>query len=114
MVLEAMHHARLVVEALGYATDAIDAQYEELRDSLFCAVRSAHVKRDQFDAPTFDAIATVVQGHEAVYTTNYDLCSYWSRLDAEKRLKICAMSKTSSGPVRTGRSIHAMWMFETA
>ena len=85
-VLEAIHHAHVVVEALGNTTSAIDAQYEQLRDALFEAVRDVHIDWLQFTADMFDKIAGVIQDHEAVYTTNYDLCMYWARLDAAGRI----------------------------
>lgn len=86
-VLEAIHHARVVVEALGYSVEAIDAQYEHVRDALFSAVHGAHLSWPQFTRGTFDKIASVIQGHGAVYTTNYDLCMYWARVDAAGRIK---------------------------
>jgi hypothetical protein len=85
-VLEAIHHAHVVVEALGNTPTAIDAQYEQLRDALFGAVHSVHVNWSQFTAGKFDKIASVIQDHEAVYTTNYDLCMYWARVDAADRI----------------------------
>jgi hypothetical protein len=85
-VLEAIHHARVVVEALGNTITAIDAQYEQLRDALFGAVHGVHVNWSQFTADKFDKIADVIQDHEAVYTTNYDLCMYWARVDAADRI----------------------------
>jgi Domain of unknown function (DUF4917) len=84
-VLEAIHHAHVVVEALGDTITAIDAQYEQLRDALFGAVHGVHINWSQFTADKFDKIAAVIQDHEAVYTTNYDLCTYWARLDAANR-----------------------------
>lgn len=86
-VLEAIHHAHVVVQALGNTTGAIDAQYEQVRDALFGAVHRVHVNWSQFTADRFDKIASVIQEHEAVYTTNYDLCMYWARLDAAARIK---------------------------
>jgi len=85
-VLEAIHHAHVVVEALGNTTGDIDAQYEQLRDALFGAVHGVHISWPQFTADKFDKIADVIQEHEAVYTTNYDLCIYWARVDAVGRI----------------------------
>jgi hypothetical protein len=84
--LEAIHHAHVVVAALGDATSAIDGQYEQLRDALFRAVHGVHVDWSQFTADKFDKIAGVIQEHEAVYTTNYDLCMYWARVDGARRI----------------------------
>jgi hypothetical protein len=85
-VLEAIHHAHVVVEALGNTTTAIDEQYEQVRDALFAAVHDVHISWSQIPRGTFDKIAGVIQEHEAVYTTNYDLCMYWARVDAVDRI----------------------------
>ena len=86
-VLEAIHHAHVVVEALGNTTKGIDEQYEQVRDALFGAVHGAHINWSQFTEDRFDKIAGVIQDHAAVYTTNYDLCMYWARVDAANRIK---------------------------
>lgn len=82
LALEAIHHAHVVVDALQSSTDTIDRQYEHVRDSLFDAVRAAHVEWQQVTDRRFDQIAGVIQDHAAVYTTNYDLSLYWSRMAA--------------------------------
>lgn len=86
-VLEAIHHAHVVAEALGNTITAIDAQYEQLRDALFAAIHGVHINWSKFTTDKFDKIAGVIQDHEAVYTTNYDLCMYWARVDAADRIK---------------------------
>src|SRR5262249_24487410 len=73
-VLEAIHQAHVVVKVLGNTTMAIDEQYERVRDALFAAVHDVHISWSQVLPGTFDKIAGVIQEHEAVYTTNYDLC----------------------------------------
>lgn len=85
MVLEAIHHAHVVVKALGNTTEAIDAEYKLVRDALFGAVHGVHIGWAQLTASRFDKIADVIQGHTAVYTTNYDLCMYWARIGATAR-----------------------------
>ena len=85
-VLEAIHHAHVVVDALGRPTDDVDAQYEHVKDALFSAVNNAHVVWSALGPGRFDAIAEVLQDHDAVYTTNYDLCLYWARLNAAHRV----------------------------
>ena len=87
-VLEAIHHAHVVVEALGNSAEAIDTQYEQVRDALFDAIHGTHPTWSQFTRERFDKIASVIQGHRAVYTTNYDLCMYWSRVDAASRIEM--------------------------
>lgn len=87
MALEAIHHAHVVVEALKNPTEAIDSQYEHVRDSLFDAVRAAHVDWSLFTPERFQQVASVIQDHAFVYTTNYDLCLYWSRMAASETTK---------------------------
>ena len=84
-VLEAIHHAHIVVDALEDSTEAVDALYEQVRDALFRAVRNVHVSWSKFTVETFDEVASAIQGHDAVYTTNYDLCMYWARIGAASR-----------------------------
>lgn len=74
-VLDAIHHAHVVVEALGDTTSAIDGQYKQLRDALFRAVHGVHVDWSQFTVDRFHKIVGVIQEHGTVYTTNYGLCS---------------------------------------
>src|SRR5262249_55595599 len=85
-VLEAIHHAHVVVEALENPTSAIDEQYKQVRDALFRAVNGVHIDWSQITADRFDKIADVIQDHETVYTTNYDLCMYWAHVDASDRI----------------------------
>lgn len=84
-VLEAIHHAHVVAEALEDPTDEIDIQYEQVKSALFSAVHDAHVGWSWISKEIFDAIASVIQNHDSVYTTNYDLCMYWARVDAANR-----------------------------
>lgn len=79
--LECIHHARLVLEALGRRTHQVDTVYTDVRDALFGAVTDAHVSWDQFPVATHRQIADTINEHESVYTTNYDLCLYWSHLE---------------------------------
>ncbi len=53
---------------------------------MFEAVNGVHVDWVQFGSDRFDKIAGAIQDHDAVYTTNYDLCMYWSRVDAKARV----------------------------
>lgn len=85
-VLEAIHHAHVVVEALEGTTETIDAQYEHVREALFKAINDVHVTWRQLEQYRFDTIARVIQDHIAIYTTNYDLCIYWSHINASRRI----------------------------
>lgn len=87
-VLECVHHARIVLEALGRGTDEVDTVYIEVRDALFGAVADAHVKWSQFPAEAHEQIAEHLDQCQSVYTTNYDLCLYWSHLQNYHHVKI--------------------------
>lgn len=79
-VLECIHNARTVLEALQQDTDRVELVYEQVRDSLFRSVSDAHVPWGEFPAETHKEIAEHLDQFDAVYTTNYDLCLYWSHL----------------------------------
>ncbi|WP_167288710.1 DUF4917 family protein [Nocardioides seonyuensis] len=82
-VLECLHHARIVLKALGDDVAEVEATYGEVRDALLSAVSAAHVDWNDFPVPTHTAIATSIAEHDNVFTTNYDLCVYWSLLQSD-------------------------------
>jgi hypothetical protein len=59
----------------------VDEIYAEIRDALFGAVADAHVTWGQFPVPAHRQIAETIDDYGAIYTTNYDLCLYWSHLE---------------------------------
>jgi hypothetical protein len=87
-VLECIHHARLVLEALGRRTREVDRMYAGVRDSLFDAVTGAHLKWISFPAVVHKQIVETVDEYDSVYTTSYDLCLYWSHLENRERVNI--------------------------
>jgi hypothetical protein len=87
-VMECIHHARLVLDALGRRTDRVDAVYAEVRDALFGAVTSVHIDWNRFPARAHRRIADIINARKFVYTTNYDLCLYWSHLENSDRVSI--------------------------
>ncbi|TCO33381.1 uncharacterized protein DUF4917 [Kribbella steppae] len=86
--LECIHHARLVLEALRRRTNQVDTVYAEVRDALFEAVTDAHLKWSRFPVNSHKQIAETLDEYESVYTTNYDLCLYWSHLQNRARVDI--------------------------
>lgn len=78
--LEAIHHARLVLDALSGDTDGVDGLYAQVRDGLFAAVNDAHVPWGSIPSPTETLIAEHLNSRRAVFTTNYDLVPYWAHL----------------------------------
>ena len=87
-VLECVHHARLVAQALREPTDVVDQLYAGVRDTLFETVVSAHVAWDHFPEEAHRAIAHELNGFRSVFTTNYDLCLYWSQLQEGRQVDL--------------------------
>lgn len=86
--LEAVHHARLVLDALGAGTQDVDDLYAQIRDGLFTAVNDAHLPWGAVPPTTETLIAKYLNGHRAVFTTNYDLVLYWSHLQNAARVSL--------------------------
>lgn len=76
--LEAVHHARLVADALNGDTGDIDDLYAGIRDGLFKAVNDAHLPWGSVPSSTEALIAEYLNGRKRVFTTNYDLVVYWA------------------------------------
>lgn len=79
--LECLQHARIVQLAFNRSTALMDRTYSAVRDALFGAVNDAHIDWGDIPSSTRTTIATSVAEYESVYTTNYDLCLYWSHMD---------------------------------
>ena len=86
--LEAVHHARLVVEALDGQTGDIDDLYARIRDGLFKAVNESHLPWTKFPPETQTLIAKYLNGCMKVFTTNYDLVVYWAHLQNAKSVNL--------------------------
>ena len=87
-VLECIHHARLVAQALGEPTDVVDHLYAGVRDTLFETVVTAHVTWEDFPAAAHRTIAHELDRFDSVFTTNYDMCLYWSHLQEIDRVDL--------------------------
>lgn len=85
-VLEAVMHAQVVLAAMSKGTSAVDSLYDEVRDSLFEAVRKVHVPHANLPQQTLRTLGDVVDGHRSVFTTNYDLLPYWALMDSPDAL----------------------------
>lgn len=75
--LECLSHARVVLSAFSRKTTRVDRAYGDVRDALFDAVGTVHPSWS--DVPRRD-IAELLEDQRTVYTTNYDLCLYWSHM----------------------------------
>lgn len=78
--LECLYHARIVLRALKEPTAKVDQTYAAVRDALFEAIGRVHVPWEQFPSSTHVELAANLNMYEAVFTTNYDLCLYWSHM----------------------------------
>jgi len=78
--LECLHHANVALNALGIPTEPVDTTYKHVRDALFNTVGQVHVQWSDFPAATQIHIANEIAEFQSVFTTNYDLCLYWSQM----------------------------------
>ena len=79
-VLAAIHHARIVDDAVGLPTTLVDNAYAMVRDALLETVSRAHVDWSGIPDSTNALIAEEMTKHRSVFTTNYDLCLYWAHM----------------------------------
>jgi Domain of unknown function (DUF4917) len=80
-VLEGLWHAERVLSALNRRRSDVERLYEQVRSQLVTAVRSVHIPWDQVPRTTFSRIAETLDGHERVFTLNYDLLTYWATME---------------------------------
>jgi hypothetical protein len=78
--LECVHHARIALKSLSKETGEVDRVYTEIRDALFLAVVEAHIPWERFPDESHKQIAMTLDKNVSVFTTNYDLCLYWSHM----------------------------------
>lgn len=80
-VLECLYHARVALTALKDDVSRIDQVYDQVQESLFTSVAKSHVPWARLSAWHHNVIAGTLNKHSSVFTSNYDLCLYWSRLE---------------------------------
>lgn len=86
--LEYLHHAHVVLRALGEDVAGVDMAYESVRSALLVAISATHIPWQQFPSAIHEVLASVLDRHKSVFTTNYDLCLYWSHLELSDRVDI--------------------------
>ena len=79
-VLEKLMHTQTILNALGDDASDIEKIYESVQSGLFEAVRKVHIPWAQTPDDTLSIIANVVNRHQEVFTTNYDLIPYWAQV----------------------------------
>ncbi|WP_084386832.1 DUF4917 family protein [Castellaniella caeni] len=98
-VLRAVYHALMVSID---NKDALESLYFDIKKSLISAVDRVHPKKSEIQCET---IKNELLNYDSVFTTNYDLISYWSLLHKMKKDSFFdffsreGLNK-SSGPVR--------------
>jgi len=81
-VLEALMHAEIVLAALGRGTARLAAVSRSVRNSLFETVRAVHVPWRLVSTSMLNQIAVTLDGHDRIFTTNYDLIPYWALMES--------------------------------
>lgn len=82
-VLGALRQSREVCELLGIDSRLIRSRYESIRSALIAAVHSVHPNWVQVPEGVLGVVGTHLLDYEVVYTTNYDLLVYWSRMSID-------------------------------
>jgi hypothetical protein len=77
-VLAELGAAIRVAKAFGKDATAFDEHYQRIQNALAVAVRSAHVEARAVPARTLSEIRSTLLAHGHVFTTSYDLLTYWS------------------------------------
>lgn len=80
-VLEALMHTEVVLDALGRSKSSVTALYRHVRESLFDTVRGVHVPWALLPRATLRVIGRVLDSHNKIFTTNYDLLPYWALME---------------------------------
>lgn len=96
-VLECLYHAGVAQTALHDDATRIDQAYGQVQHSLFTAVARSHVPWGTLSFWHHNVIAASLNKHSAVFTTNYDLCLYWSRLETTAPVKFVDFLWTADG-----------------
>lgn len=87
-VLAALNQAALVCDALGHSSQDAMTAYASVRDALLIAVRKVHLQHREVPTTTLLAIEDALAAHRSVYTTNYDLLTYWAIMSRDEGPRI--------------------------
>jgi hypothetical protein len=78
LVLGSIDTAIRTTTALERDASALIRHYQSIQRSLGGAVRSVHIRRLETPDLTLEAIKRTMERHKAVFTTSYDLLTYWA------------------------------------
>lgn len=82
-VLAGLAQARRVCASLSIDPSPIDTRYTSIRQALIDAVHSVHPTWEKVPHTTLQKIGTHLLQYRVVYSTNYDLLVYWSRMSVD-------------------------------
>lgn len=77
-VLLALRHAEVVQQAIGKNPAEFQAVATSVRTALVEAVGMSHVRHADVGVERLRAIGSSLRDHPFVFTTNYDLLTYWA------------------------------------
>lgn len=77
-VLADLAAAIRMAEALGENTAPYLERYKSVQEALGGAVRAVHPEHREVPAHVLEEIGRLLQRHECVFTTSYDLIVYWA------------------------------------
>ena len=77
-VLSALSTAITITKALGHDSDFLCRRMNSIRQALISAVYSVHLPWVEFTNDRRDRIVATFAKFKSVYSTNYDLLTYWS------------------------------------
>lgn len=78
-ILEALSTTQKVLKTLKKPRWQIGAQYNRIRTALVNSVHSVHISYDKVE-PQLATIKDELTNYHYVFTTNYDLISYWAMM----------------------------------
>lgn len=83
-VLQAIGTAKKVAVALGHPTRELTQRYKSIQRALIESVTSTHVPWDLVPGLSLTRIRRALEFYEYVFTTNYDLITYWAVMSADR------------------------------
>lgn len=77
-VLDALRVSSLVCKQQRHDDLAVRLRYKAIRRALVEVVTAVHIPHARLSATTLDTVRAEMRSYASVYTTNYDLITYWA------------------------------------
>lgn len=77
-VLSSLKTASIICQALGLDDTVIIQRYNSIKQALIDAISNVHIPWNNVPANVLTTIRSALLYYKYIYTTNYDLLSYWS------------------------------------